>query len=73
MSEKIKKIQELLVDMGIDSNSISQSSSLQDFELDSTEKVDLTLGIKSVFGRTINLADDRLTIKDVLNELERDN
>jgi hypothetical protein len=62
-------LKEALENIGIEKEEINNSSTLSDFDLDSTEKVDLSLAIKQEYFVEVALEDDKQSLIDLSNEI----
>lgn len=62
-------LKEALENIGIEKDEINNSSTLSDFDLDSTEKVDLSLAIKQEYFVEVALEDDKQSLIDLSNEI----
>lgn len=62
-------LKEALENIGIEKEEINNSSTLSDFDLDSTEKVDLSLAIKQEYLVEVALEDDKQSLIDLSNEI----
>lgn len=66
-------LKEILVDLGIDSGSLTESSLLRkDLQLDSTETVEISLGLKRRLGVNVKLeARKDMTLADVCEMVDK--
>ena len=62
-------LKEALENIGIEKEEINNSSTLSDFDVDSTEKVDLSLAIKQEYFVEVALEDDKQSLIDLSNEI----
>ena len=69
MKDILNFLKEALENIGIEKEEINNSSSLSDFDLDSTEKVDLSLAIKQEYFVEVDLEDDKQSLIDLSNEI----
>ncbi|EKA02764.1 hypothetical protein GMD4S_10956 [Streptococcus sp. GMD4S] len=69
MKDILNFLKEALENIGIEKEEINNSSSLSDFDLDSTEKVDLSLAIKQEYFVEVALEDDKQSLIDLSNEI----
>ncbi len=69
MKDVLIFLKEALENIGIEKEEINNSSTLSDFDLDSTEKVDLSLAIKQEYFVEVALEDDKQSLIDLSNEI----
>ena len=69
MKDDLIFLKEALENIGIEKEEINNSSTLSDFDLDSTEKVDLSLAIKQEYFVEVALEDDKQSLIDLSNEI----